>query len=79
LPVSSNHQHNFVDSVISREQPVATLDSAIRSDIVCHMGDLCIRTGETLGWDPVKQAVIGSADAVKMMHRPMRAPFDKLI
>jgi len=39
------------------------------------MGDLCIRTGETLGWDAEKETVVGSTDAVAMMHRPMRAPW----
>lgn len=75
LQVSQNHQHDFVDSVISRKQPVATLDSAVRSDIICHMGDLCIRTGKTLRWDPAKETVLGSVTAAKMMHRPMRAPW----
>lgn len=75
LPVSTYHQHNFIDSVIRREQPVSTLDSAVRSDIICHMGDIAIRTGETLRWDPEKESVVGSPDAVGMMHRPMRAPW----
>ena len=75
LPASRNHMGNFVDCVLSREQPVGTLDSAIRSDIISHMGDLCIRTGETLRWDPVKETVVGSAEAVGMMHRPMRKPW----
>lgn len=75
LPVSRNHFQNFADCVISREQPVAPLDSAIRSDIISHMGDIGIRTGETLKWDPKKETVVGSADALKMMHRPMRAPW----
>jgi len=75
LKQSKQHQQNFVDSVISREQPVAPLDSAVRSDIISHMSDLCIRTGETLRWDPVKETVVGSPDTVKMMHRPMRAPW----
>jgi predicted dehydrogenase len=75
LAQSRNHQQNFVDSIISREQPVGTLESAIRSDLISHMGDLCIRTGETLRWNPEKETVVGSSDAVKMMHRPMRAPW----
>ena len=72
---STNHAGNFVDSVISREQPVATLDSAIRSDIISHMADLSIRTGKTLRWDPVKEKVLGSKKAQKMMHREMRKPW----
>ncbi|WP_233246117.1 Gfo/Idh/MocA family protein [Coraliomargarita sinensis] len=75
LPVSRNHRGNFVDCVLRRSQPVATLESAIKSDIISHMGDIGIRTGETLKWDPVKEAVLGSDDAVQMMHRPMRAPW----
>ena len=75
LPVSRNHFGNFVDCVLNREQPIASLDSGIRSDIISHMGDICVRTGETLGWDPVKETIIGSDDAVAMMHRPMRAPW----
>lgn len=75
LPVSRNHRTNFADCILSREQPVADLESAVLSDIICHMGDIGIRTGETLKWDPVQETVIGSADAVAMMHRPMRAPW----
>ncbi|MEM9417800.1 MAG: Gfo/Idh/MocA family oxidoreductase [Planctomycetota bacterium] len=75
LPVSRQHMDNFVDSVLSREQPIANLDAGIKSDIISHMGDICIRTGETLQWDPVKETVVGSGDAVKMMHRPMRGPW----
>ena len=65
--------------MLTREQPVSTLESGIKSDIICHMGDIGIRTGETLKWDPKKETIIGSEKAKKMMHRPMRAPFDKLI
>jgi len=75
LPVSRNHRENFVDGVLGREQPVATLDSAIQSDIISHMGDIGIRTGETVKWDPVKQTVVGDSEAVRMMHRPMREPW----
>ena len=75
LPQSRDHMANFADCVLSREQPVSDLNSAISSDIISHMGDIGIRTGETVRWDPKNQTVVGSPDAVKMMHRPMRAPW----
>ncbi|MEX0320830.1 MAG: Gfo/Idh/MocA family protein [Puniceicoccaceae bacterium] len=75
LTKSQNHLNNFVDSVLSREQPVSNVDSAIRSDIISHMGDLSIRTGKRLGWDPVKETVTGSSKARKMMHREIRKPW----
>jgi hypothetical protein len=75
LKKSNDHKHNFIDSVLSREQPLGTLDSAIQSDIICHMADLCIRTKETLKWDAKTETVVGSEDSVARMHRPMRAPW----
>jgi hypothetical protein len=74
-PSTGNHQEDFVNCVLSRKQPVARLESAIKSDIICHMGDIGIRTGETLKWDAEKETVIGSDAAKKMMHRDMRAPW----
>ncbi len=78
-PSTGGHLTDFVNSVLSRKQPIANMESAIKSDIICHMGDIGIRTGETLKWDAKKETVVGSEAAVKMMHRPMRAPFDQLI
>ncbi len=75
LRESKDHFGNFADSVLNREQPISTLDSAIHSDIISHMGDIGIRTGETLRWDPKAQTIIGSDKALAMMHRPMRAPW----
>lgn len=75
LPVSTNHFQNFIDSVLSRQPPVSSLDSAIRSDLISQMGDICIRTGETLKWDNTRQMVVGSEEAVRRMKRPMREPW----
>ncbi|MBK1875303.1 Gfo/Idh/MocA family protein [Pelagicoccus mobilis] len=75
LPVSRNHGQNFAECIRSRKQPVSTLNSAIRSDIVSHMTDLSIRTGKKLRWDPKKETVRGSSQARKMMSRPIRAPW----
>jgi hypothetical protein len=76
LMVSNDHQVNFIDSVLTRKQPVSDLASAIRSDIICQLSDICIRTGKPLQWDPLKETIIGSSEAVKMMSRPsMRKPW----
>lgn len=78
-PSTGGHMEDFVNCVLSRETPVSSLESAIKSDIICHMGDIGVRTGETLKWDPVKETIVGSEVAKKMMHRDMREPFDNLI
>ena len=75
LTKSQDHFGNFVDSIVSRSQPIATVDSACRSDLICQMSDIAIRTGETVRWDEKKETVVGSEKAVGMMRRPLRAPW----
>jgi hypothetical protein len=75
LPVSGNHQQNFVDCVKSRETPVSNIDEAVRSDIISQISDIAVRTGRKITWDPVKEVIIGDEEASKMLSRPMRAPW----
>jgi len=75
LAVSNSHTQNFIDSVLSRQQPVSNLHSAAISDIICHLCDISLRTGRKIKWDPDKETIIGDPEAAKMMHRPMRAPW----
>ncbi|MFB3902387.1 MAG: Gfo/Idh/MocA family protein [Acidobacteriota bacterium] len=75
LKVSKSHPVNFVESIVAREQPISDLKTAISSDVICHLADICIRTGRPIQWDPAKETIVGDAEAVAMMRRPMREPW----
>jgi predicted dehydrogenase len=75
LQVSKDQIHNFVDCVLSREQPVDDLHSAVRSDILCHLIDISARTGRKIAWDNQQERIVGDAEAEKMMRRDMRMPW----
>ncbi|MBM3860777.1 MAG: twin-arginine translocation signal domain-containing protein [Verrucomicrobia bacterium] len=75
LPVSPDQIQNFVDSVLSRQQPVDNLHSAVRSDILCHLIDISVRTGRKIQWDNKRETIVGNAQAAKMMRRDMRKPW----
>lgn len=75
LLVSHDQIHNFVDCVLSRETPVDNLHSAVRSDILCHLIDISVRTGRKLEWDNKRETIVGDAQAIKMMHRDLRTPW----
>ena len=62
-----------------RKPTVDPIDSAVRSDLITQLCDICIRTGRRIRWDPKKQTIIGDAEARKMMSRPMRDPWAKLV
>jgi hypothetical protein len=75
LQESTSHQLSFVESVRTRKDPVSPVETAVRSDLISHLSDLCIRTGQPVRWDPVKQTITGNEAARKMMSRPMRKPW----
>ena len=75
LIVSTSHTRNFIDCVLKREQPIGNLPSAVYSDLMCHLADICIRTGAPVEWDPKKETIASNAQQQKMIARPMRKPW----
>jgi len=71
-------QANFLDAILGKNKVVSPLDSAIRSDITCHLVDLAIRTGKPVGWDAKKNTITGNPEAVPLMKRAMREPWNVL-
>ena len=72
LTASASHTGNFVDCVLERKQPIAPLESAMISDLICHLSQISIRTGRSITWDPAKETIVGDSEAAKMMKREMR-------
>jgi len=73
---AGSHLDNFINGVRNRETPVSNLDSAIRSDIACHLSDIAIRLGRPITWDPEQETITGDPEAVAMMSRTLREPWD---
>ncbi|MCS7238295.1 MAG: Gfo/Idh/MocA family oxidoreductase [Thermoguttaceae bacterium] len=78
LLISRSHGGNFIEAV-KRSDPsaaVAPLPDAVRSDIISHLCDIAVRTGERIVWDPKTERLVeGSEKAQAMLHRPMRPPW----
>ncbi len=72
---SNNHYQGFIDSVKSRVDPVSVIESAVQTDIISHLGDIAIRTGRKIQWDPEKEEIVGDAEAARLCSRPMRSPW----
>lgn len=66
------HARNFLDSIRKQATPESPIDCAIRTDLISHLSNIAVRTGRKIKWDPIKETIIGDADAAKMMDRPMR-------
>lgn len=72
---SDNHARNFIDCVISRKEPAAPIEKAHRSITIAHLGNISLRLGRDIRWDPEKEQIIGDDTANAMLSRPMRKPW----
>ena len=72
---SRSHMGNFQDCVKSRKLPICDVEIGHRSATVCHLGNIAIRTGKKLVWDPKTEQITNDKEAASMVSRPYRAPW----
>jgi predicted dehydrogenase len=72
----NSHMANWLDCVKSRQAPNADVAIGHRTATVCHLGNIAIRTGRPLRWDPAGEQIIGDAQAAAMLGRPYRKPWE---
>ncbi len=65
----------FVDVVKGSTPETCPLDEAILSDCVSHMGNIAIRTGRKITWNPLVGEVVGDSEANKLFSRDWRSPY----
>jgi predicted dehydrogenase len=71
------HTRNFLDCIRSRQEPNSDLESGHQVATTCHLANISLRLGRKVRWDAEKEAIIGDAEATRMLVRPYRAPWDK--
>ncbi len=71
-----NHMRDFLDSVRSRRQTVATAEIAHRSMSTCHAINLSMLLKRNLKYDPVKEEFPGDAEANRLRSRATREPWE---
>ena len=73
LTRSPGHVRNFLDSVKSRQQPIASAFVGARSINVCHLMNLAYRYHTNINWNPVECAFAkGSEHPEKWLTRDYR-------
>ena len=75
LPVSTNHHANWLDCIKSRSKPICDVEIGHRSATVCHLGNIAVRTGQAITWDPATEQIINNPEAAKMIGKAYRAPW----
>jgi myo-inositol 2-dehydrogenase/D-chiro-inositol 1-dehydrogenase len=72
---SNNHKENFFECIKSRAEAIAPVEVAHRSCSVCLLGDIAMKLGRKLQWDPEKERFTNDEQANRMLSKPMRSPW----
>ncbi|MHC4692122.1 MAG: Gfo/Idh/MocA family protein [Planctomycetota bacterium] len=72
---SNNHKANLLECIKSRKQTVAPAEVAHRSCSVCLLGEIAMRLGKKLKWDPETETFTNDDQANRMLSKPMRSPW----
>ncbi len=67
-----NHMQNFIDCVISRQKPNCEIEEGHLSTSLCHLGNICARTGRNIGFDAAAETIPGDGDANALLRRKYR-------
>lgn len=70
-----SHVNDFFECVKTRKTPSADISIGHRSATVCHLGNIAIRTKKKINWDPVKETIVGDAEASRWLTKEYREPW----
>ena len=71
-----NHMGNFFDCVQARRLPVSDVESQHRSVSTCHLGNIAMKVGRPLKWDPETETFPGDVEANSYLKREQRKGFE---
>jgi hypothetical protein len=66
------HHRNFLAAVRGESQANANAWTAHLSASLCHLGNIAIRTGRSLNFDPGREQVLGDEEANALVRRKYR-------
>jgi len=69
------HVRNFLDCVKSRQKPVEDLEAGHFLSTVAHLGNLALRSGRRIVWDPAQEKVVGDKEADRLVGCAYRKPW----
>jgi predicted dehydrogenase len=75
--ISSPHMQNFIDSVRSRQKPIASIEVGCSTAITCCLGNIATELGRPVKWNPATYTFVDDKEASshRLMHYEYRRPY----
>jgi predicted dehydrogenase len=74
-PATRLHMLNFLAAIEEKKKPIADIEEGHISTASCILGNMAMKTGRTLSYDPRTRNVIGDAEATQLLQRSYRQPW----
>nr|WP_293833067.1 Gfo/Idh/MocA family oxidoreductase [uncultured Arsenicibacter sp.] len=75
LTVSKEHHGNWLESVVSRKEPIAPAEIGHRSCSACLLHHAAMKLNRKLYWDPKKEQFKNDPEANALLSRPQRKAY----
>ena len=76
LDAITNHMGNFFDCILTRNTTLSNVTCQHRSVSTCHLGNIAMRLGRTLQWDPDQEIFKDDPEANSYLKREQRAGYE---
>ena len=75
--ISSPHMQNFIDSVRSRQKPIASIEVGCSTAITCCLGNIANELKRPVKWDPATYTFVNDSEACehRLMNYEYRRPY----
>ncbi|MFP4501457.1 MAG: Gfo/Idh/MocA family protein [Candidatus Hydrogenedentota bacterium] len=70
------HAESFANAIREGGQPNTPIEEGVKSATLCHLGNIAARLGRSVTFDPNAQTITGDDEAIAMMSRDYRAPWN---
>lgn len=75
LYVSKEQHGNWLDCIITRQEPISPVEMGHRACSTCLIHDMAMKLNRKLYWDPVREHFNNDEQANGMLARPQRPPY----
>jgi hypothetical protein len=75
LMASAEHHGNWLDSMKTRNTPIAPVEVGHRSCSACLLHHAAMKLNRKLHWNPIKERFVNDDEANALLSRPQRYPY----
>lgn len=72
---ATSHHDDFFEAMRTRKPPICDVAIGHRATAIAHLGNIAMRLGRPLDYEPDSETFPGDAAANRMIEKPLRAPW----